>query len=49
MLVANALIERGDDEKIVDLAGIPFANAVDKPNEYLLAIILQNAFHKNNS
>jgi len=49
MLVANALLERGDGEKIVDLAGIPFAKEVAKPNEYLLAIILQNAFHKNNS
>ena len=49
MLVANALLERGDDEKIVDLSGIPFAKEADSPNELLFAIILQNAFHKNNS
>lgn len=49
ILVANALLERGDDEKIVDLTGIPFAKELDNAKEYLLAIILQNAFHKNNS
>lgn len=49
MLVANALLERSDDEKIVDLAGIPFAKDAANPKEYLLAIILQNALHKANS
>ena len=49
MLIANALLERGDDEQIKDLTGIPFVKDAAKPGEYLLAMILQNAFHKNNS
>jgi hypothetical protein len=49
MLVANALLERGDDNKIVDLTGIPFVKDTPNPKEYLLSVILQNAFHKNNS
>lgn len=49
MLVANSLLERTADDKLVSLAGIPFAKEAADPKEFLLAIILQNALHAANS
>jgi hypothetical protein len=49
MLVANSLLERDEGEKIVDLTGIPFVKGTANAKEYLLSVILQNAFHKNNA
>ena len=48
MLVANLMLENDDENRIKDLRDIPYIKESKNPYEFLLAIILQNAFHKEN-
>ena len=49
ILLANKLLDRGETDKITTLFDFPYLAESQNPEEFLLAVLIQNCFHAQNA